>query len=135
NYATGSDGLPAACCEPSLAADAFGNLYLVYINSATNTIELARSTNFGQTFSIIKTWSGSIDQPTVVTGPGNIAGQQSVWVCFTNGTNIAASGAAVSGLGAVGTFTTLNNAPAPGGSAPSYADIAVGPSGQVIVGY
>ena len=137
NVATNADGLPSACCDPSVAADTFGNLYLVYINAAGNTIELARSTNFGQSFAIIKTWSGNIDQPTVVSGPGNVAGQQSVWVSFTDEGNhlIVASGAAVTGLGSNGAFTTLQSAPAPTGSASSYADIAVGPSGQVIVGY
>src|SRR5204863_4744741 len=91
--------------------------------------------NFGQSFTQIKTWSGTIDQPTVTTGPGSAPGTQSVWVSFTNGTAIAISGAQVTGLGAAGAFTATQNAPAPAGSSPSYADITVGAAGQVVIAY
>jgi hypothetical protein len=68
------------------------------------------------------------DQPTIAVGPSNVAGQGSVWITWNNGSNFAA-GATVTGLGAIGAFTSAMTVPITG----SFGDIAVGPSGQVLV--
>jgi len=65
---------PSACCDPTLAWDTFGNLFITYINASVNTIETILSTDGGATFTNLATFSGSVDQPTVVvantTQPG-----------------------------------------------------------------
>jgi hypothetical protein len=136
NLATGSDGLTAACCDPSLAWDAFGNLFMVYLNNTASQAILARSTNGGQSFTQIATLgSSSVDQPTVVVGPGAGGVGGSVWVLYNQpvGTTDALrlAGATVSGLGNTGSFTV---ATVPSGNG-SYGDVAVGPTGQVMIVY
>src|SRR5262249_54758255 len=56
--ATGPDGLTGACCDPSMAFDSFGNLFVCYINSAITGITVARSTDSGATFTQIATLAG-----------------------------------------------------------------------------
>ncbi len=68
------------------------------------------------------------DQPTIAVGPGFIAGQGSVWVTWENG-GIKVSGTNVTGLGAVGAFPAATSLTIGG----NFGDIAVGPSGQVLV--
>jgi hypothetical protein len=138
NMATGSDGLAAACCDPSLAWDAFGNLFLVYLISGASQAIVARSTNGGQSFTQIATLgSSNVDQPTVAVGPGAGGVGGSVWVLYNqpinNGTTdqLRLAGATVSGLGNTGSFTA---ATVPSGNG-SYGDVAVGPSGQVMIVY
>ena len=58
-------------------------------------------------------------------------GAGSVWVTWNDGA-IKARGAAVTGLGAVGAFTAMQSAP---GTSGQFGDIAIGPSGQVVVVY
>src|SRR4051812_39413433 len=41
----GEDDLPRACCDTSAAFDAFGNLYLCYINSDKRHVEVLTSTD------------------------------------------------------------------------------------------
>lgn len=128
----GAGGLPASCCDNVAVFDQFGNLFLVYINSATNAVVLALSTNGGQpgSFTLLQTIdTGNIDQPTVAVGAG------SVWVTWNRSGTIMARGAAVTGLGAVGTFTAAQAAPGSAGSAGQFGDIAIGPAGQVTVCY
>lgn len=146
------DSLGFACCDASLAFDQFGNLFLSYINSALTTIELGLSTNGGQTWTRLfapdgvrgaiarnaterqntRTLAG-VDQPTVVTGPGGGVAASSVWVTYHTPSGIEARGAPVTGLGLVGSLT----APflAPGSAGGNFGDIAVGPTGQVMVTY
>jgi len=125
--ANDSDGFPPACCDCSAAFDSFGNLFLVYLNSKDNQVELLTSTDAGRSFSLIAQYSGLVDQPTVVTGPG------SVWLDFDHANGVAVTGAAVSGLGEVGTFMPLQQIR--GSADGDFGDIAVGPSGQVMVTY
>ena len=135
--ATGTD-IAAACCDPSAAFDRFGNLYLTYINSALDSIVVVRSIDGGNTFATVHTFTvgyQQVDQQTVVTGPGNVAGQQTVWITFKDfsANAIVASGAIVTGLGAMGAFSAPQQAP--GSAAGNFGDIAIGPNGQVMVTY
>ena len=125
--ATGADGITAACCDPTLSADAFGNLFMGYINSATNAIIVTRSSNGGASFVPVATFSGDIDQPTVVTGAG------SVWVTYQSAGNVVARGAAVTALGAVGAFSAEQISPGSNGG--NFGDIVVGPGGKMAVTY
>ena len=97
--ADGLDSLVPACCDPSASFDEFGNLFVGYINNDTNEVLVIRSGNGGQSFSRLDHFNGDIDQPTVTSGEG------SVWVTFEQDQHIFASGARVSGLGRVGSFS------------------------------
>ena len=123
--ATGADGLAAACCDPSCAFDSFGNLFVCYINSSINAIVVGLSTNSGATFTPLATFnSASVDQPTLTVGANT------VWVTYNVGGTINARGAPVTALGTVGAFTAAQTA---GGG--NFGDIAIGPTGAVIVAY
>jgi len=128
----GGDGLPPACCDPSASFDGFGNLFLVYLDTTTSPrqIILLLSTDGGANFTNLATIAtgANTDQPTVATGAG------SVWVTYTDSArSISARGAAVTALGTVGAFNAAQVAP---GSAQSdFGDIAIGPTGQVLVTY
>lgn len=125
--ANDSDSLPAACCDPSVAFDSFGNLFLAYLNSTDTQVELLLSTDAGRSFTLLKQYSGNVDQPTVVTGPG------SVWLDFDKGPGVVATGAPVVALGAVGNFDPLQGMRGSNGG--QFGDIAVGGSGEVVVTY
>jgi hypothetical protein len=125
--ATDTDGLPPACCDCSAAFDSFGNLFVSYLNSKDNQIELLLSTDAGHSFSLLQQYSGSVDQPTVVTGPG------SVWLEFDRGPGVGVAGALVTGLGAVGSFAPLQEVRGSGFG--QFGDIAVNSAGQVMVTY
>src|SRR5437667_4402872 len=136
-----NDNLGAACCDPSLSFDEFGNLFLTYLFNVGNTVPVALSTDGGLSFNIIaniakpagsSTQTSSerrglfrfVDQPTIAAGKGE------VWVVFNGGGPIVASGAPVTALGEVGSFITpevvagTNNC--------TYGDVAIGPTGQVM---
>lgn len=67
----------------------------------------------------------SVDQPTIVTGPG------AVWVDWNNNGSMQAAGASVTGLGQVGRFRRRQDIAKTGGC--SFGDIAIGPAGEVEV--
>ncbi len=145
------DALGFACCDPSAAFDAFGNLFLTYLNQRANDVRVALSVDGGVTFAPLATvdraegaggsplarggpqWAQrnpGVDQPTITTGPG------SVWVTyklFAGGDLIRARGAPVAGLGQVGAFGPAE--PVPGSANGNYGDVAVGPEGEVMVAY
>ena len=123
--ANGKDALPTACCDPSAAFDSFGNLFLAYLDSADNQVELLLSTDAGKTFTLQTQYKGNVDQPTVATGPG------SVWLDFDRGNSVSVTGAPVVALGAVGVFQPLTQVP--GSANGQFGDIAVGAAGQVMV--
>jgi hypothetical protein len=147
NLATGSDGLPAACCDSSLTSDEFGNVFMVYLSNSTFAPEVAMSTDGGARFSLIHTARApaglsfappkgrttrttNTDQPTITAGEGE------VWITVTLSNGLAsAAGAPVTGLGAVGTWTALERAPNTNCSGCDYGDIAIGPAGQVMIAY
>src|SRR5438270_4322165 len=99
-FATGADGLPGACCDPSAAFDQLGNLFIASLvvdrfNQGHTVVAL--STNGGQSFTLLTQVGTDADQPTVATGPGV------VWITYKEfgqaGTPIVAHGTTVSGLG------------------------------------
>ncbi len=128
---SGSDGTPVACCDASAAFDQFGNLFMTYLSSSIHTIVLM-STDGGLTFTQLADF-GSADQPTIVTGPGDQPGTQSVWVTYNFNGSIVARGARVTALGQVGSFTSAQTAPNSSGG--NFGDIAIGPNGEVYVTY
>jgi hypothetical protein len=137
-----NDSLGDACCDPTLSFDQYGNLFMSYLYETENVVPVALSTDGGVTFSIVAniaappkgtpTKAGGdnrglfrfVDQPTITTGAG------SVWVVFNAGGPMVATGAAVSGLGQVGSFAQV--AVVPGTNNCTYGDVAIGPAGQVM---
>lgn len=137
-----NDNLGDACCDPSLSFDEYGNLFMTYLYQVENKVPIALSTDGGITFNVIanieappKTTGNKtsgdnrglfrfVDQPTIIAGHGE------VWVTFNAGGPIFATGAAVAGLGQVGSF--LPGEVAPGTNNCTYGDIAIGPLGQVM---
>jgi hypothetical protein len=135
-----NDNLGAACCDPSLSFDGFGNLFLTYLYNVGNIVPVALSTDGGLNFTLLgnianpstQTAASSerrglfrfLDQPTIVAGKGE------VWVVFNAGGPLVATGAKVSGLGRVGGFAPVQVIP--GTNNCTYGDIAIGPAGQVM---
>jgi hypothetical protein len=137
-----NDNLGDACCDPSLSFDEFGNLFVTYLYGAENVVPIALSTDGGLTFNVIANIAAPpgtpakkapgdnrglfryVDQPTVTAAKGE------VWVVFNAGGPIFATGAPVSGLGQIGAF--LPGQVVPGTNNCDYADVAIGPSGQVM---
>ena len=132
-------GLPASIGDVQTAWDTFGNLYLASLTKSHIYVDVALSTNGGASFTNLTATPFShrnADQPSIAVGPGNSPGTQSVWVSWTdtNGGSsaIEAAGAQATGLGAVGAFTTYA---VPNSVDGDFGDVAVGPSGQVMVTY
>jgi hypothetical protein len=118
---------PAACCDPSLAWDTFGNLYITYIDSGTTNIVTLLSTDGGQTFAtLVQFGPANVDQPTVTADSGE------VWIVWNQGGQMVARGAAVTGLGTanIGAFGALQTIP--GTANCSFGDIAIAPNGAVV---
>ena len=122
-------GLPAACCDPSAAFDAFGNLFLTYAHEKGTGVEVVLSTNGGRDWASVASFDGELDQPTVTTGAG------SVWVTFRRGSAVAAAGAAVAGPGAVDAAGFARVETLRGSGRGNFGDVAVGHAGQVAVAY
>ncbi len=122
---------PDSCCDPTLAWDQFGNLFITYIGASLNTIETIFSTNGGSTFTNLATFSGSVDQPTVVEATVT-GGNTNVWVVWNQGGAMVARGALVTavGPGGIGAFNALQTIPSTGNC--SFGDIGVAPSGAVV---
>ena len=136
-----NDNLGAACCDPSLSFDNYGNLFLTYLFNVGNVVPIALSTDGGVHFNIIaniakppkQSLSASgerrglfrfVDQPTITAGEGE------VWVVFNGGGPIVATGAPVTGFGQVGNFITPEVVP--GTNNCTYGDVAIGPKGEVM---
>ncbi len=121
----------AACCDPTLAWDTFGNLYFGYIDSTFANIVVLISTDSGQTFNNLATFPGSVDQPTLVAANTTAPGAPvAIWVVWNQSGSMVARGAAVTGLNTVGAFNALQNIP--GSNNCSFGDIAIAPSGVVV---
>jgi len=119
---------PTSCCDPTLAWDSFGNLYFGYINAAVNSIVVLISTDSGLTFTTLATFTGSVDQPTVVAA--DTTAGTAVWVVWNQSGSMRARGAAVTGLGAVGAFGPLQTIPNTTNC--SFGDITIAPNGAVV---
>jgi len=120
----GNDDLPSACCDSSAAFDAFGNLFLTYINSDKRHVEVLSSTDGGKSFDLLTSFRGDVDQPTLTTGPGSGGSPQSLWLTYDEGDGVVAVGAPVSGRGQVGDFGDVQDVPGSTGGA--FGDVAVG---------
>lgn len=148
NTIANGDALGFACCDAQLASDDFGNIFLTYLSSDIS-VKMAISTDGGATFQPLAfltdlpfglpvfPWkslanigqSVSGDQPSIAAGAG------SVWISWTSfDGSVQASGAPVTGLGQVGTFTPAQKVPGANRFG-DYGDTAVGPDGQVFVVY
>jgi len=131
---------PAACCDPTLSWDTFGNLFIAYIDSGLTTIEVLLSQDGGQTFTNITPASFGPscvqcpDQPTIVADSTTAVGAPvAVWIVWHRNAPtgpIVASGAAVTGLGVVGAFSAPQDVP--GTTNCSYGDVAISPTGVVV---
>src|SRR5205807_864054 len=129
-WTRGTIATGVACCDGQAAWDTFGNLFLVYINSGVNQINVILSADGGVTFSApVTAGTGTIDQPSIAVGNG------SVWVDWNQDGSMVARGAPVTGLGVFGPFNAQQAIPSASGS---FGGIAVGPGpngGKVIVTY
>ncbi|MFL6139224.1 MAG: sialidase family protein [Frankiaceae bacterium] len=134
-----NDNLGDACCDPSLSFDRYGNLFLGYLYNVELEVPIALSTDGGLHFNLIANIAKPpkqtpshgtdrlyrfTDQPTVVAGHGE------VWVVYNAGGPMAATGAAVTGLGQVGSFAQIEVIPNTNNC--TYGDVAIGPAGQVM---
>ncbi len=131
--ATGKDGLPAACCDPTMAYDAFGTLWYGYL-TADIRVCILKSSDGGQTFEVAALLgkANETDQPTVVTGSGGAEAPQALWVTYRARDGIVLAGAPVFGKGDLGAFRLQK---APGSGDGNFGDVAVGPDGEVAVVY
>ena len=141
------DALGFACCDAQLAADDFGNIFLVYLSSDID-VKMAISTDGGATFRPLNFLNLPVGIPTApgrslaalgkaVSGdqPSISAGANSVWISWTSSSGaIKASGAPVTGRGQVGAFIAAQGIAGANNSG-DYGDTAVGPDGQVFVVY
>jgi hypothetical protein len=135
--------------DASVQFDSFGNLFLSYVDTSQTGTVIAQSSDDGLSFKCIATLTSPVaitpgepiplvDRPRIATGPG------SIWVVYhaqvTAGNEqtaeIAVTGAAVTGLGfnkvAVNDFFS-NIRLVPNSTATNFPDIAVGPTGTVVV--
>jgi hypothetical protein len=136
-----NDNLGAACCDPTLSFDNYGNLFLSYLYNVGNIVPVALSTDEGRHFTVIaniakpasskaamsKAQRGLfrfVDQPTIV------AAEHEVWLVFNGGGPMVATGAPVSGLGLVGGFIPVEVVH--GTNNCTYGDVAIGPAGQIM---
>ncbi|MBI3468512.1 MAG: exo-alpha-sialidase [Planctomycetes bacterium] len=128
---TNGDGLGVrGCCDTQAAFDNFGNLFVTYLDfvGANTAVKVLLSTDGGTSFSLLATLTSDGDQPSIAAGAG------SVWVTYSDSAGtISAQGAAVTGLGAIGAFSAAQVAPSSSGG--NFGNIAIGPSGQVLITY
>jgi hypothetical protein len=144
--ASSDDPLGVACCDPNASFDAYGNFFLVYLDSRGKKVQVAYSTDGGATLGFLATldhtdhanpanngkkWAAGADQPSLATGPG---GTWFVYKMFSSGGQyLQVRGLPVTGFGAFGSLTPAQSVP--GSKAGSFGDIAVGDDGQVLTTY
>jgi hypothetical protein len=117
---------PLACCDPTLAWDTFGNLFITYLGNA-NTVETILSTDGGLTFTNLITFGpASVDQPTVAVGAGQI------WIVWNQSNQMVARGAPVTGLGTANIGAFIATLTIPNTTGCSFGDLAISPGGAVV---
>jgi uncharacterized repeat protein (TIGR01451 family) len=127
-----------ANAQPSVAFDAYSNLYLAYLPGSFEGIAVAVSTNGGSNFVTLTNLVpfDVTDQPRI-TAPAAGAAAGSVWVVYqdytTPNTPLQVQGLLSTGPGVIGTFGPAQIVP--GSTNGGFADIAVGPLGQVMVAF
>jgi BNR/Asp-box repeat. len=137
-----NDNLGDACCDPSLAFDEYGNLFLVYLYNVENTIPIALSTDGGLSFRLLTNVAQPpkstgtkargdnrglfryVDQPTIAAAKGE------VWIVVNAGGGMFATGAPVTGFGHVGSFFAGEAIPNTNNC--TYGDVTIGPAGQIM---
>ena len=127
-----------------------GAQYAIHLDAGAHTVVVAMSTDGGQTFSWLANFALSAgttgpgtsypdDQPNIATGPGGTVAAGSVWVQWqdvgvgSGPTGIQVAGAPVTGLGAVGAFSTPQSPSNSTGK--RFGSIAVGNNGQLLLAY
>jgi hypothetical protein len=134
--ANGNEKLPRGDKNPQAVFDAFGNLYVSYLETtAQRAIKVVTSSDGGVNFAPLYTLAApGIDQPSIAAGGDSAgAGGANVWITYRNGTGgISASGLRSTGLGTarIAVFSSPQTVP---GATGNFGDIAVGPSGEVVV--
>jgi hypothetical protein len=140
----GTDGLPLAFSDPSVAWDNFGNLFYSYVESdgagsATNRDPILMSTDGGATFTTVGFLTDPnaqlLDQESLAVGPGPNGQGEALWVAaadfLNNGSFPEIVGSLpILGPGEVGALTTQT---IPGSDGTNFNSVAVGPNGQVTV--
>lgn len=119
-------------CDPNLAWDSFGNLFITYIDYNGTNIVTIMSTDGGATFSDLASFGpANVDQPSVVAAnTTDPSAPVALWIVWNQSGSMVARGAAVTGLGTVGPFNALQTIP--GTSGCSFGDIAIAPDGTVV---
>ena len=120
--------------DGALVFDRFGNLHVTYMSrnltNASRAIMYALSTDGGSTFATqVLAPLGVTDKPWIAVGPdaANPA-NEAVYVTYQDG-SLLVRGAVVTGLGALGAFSTA----AVFSNVGNYAVPSVGPNGQFVV--
>src|SRR5262249_35649619 len=129
--ASNISNLPSSCCDNQAAADEFGNLFVAYLASGGTVV--AWSTNFGRTFAGSTTVIGGGSDPrSIAVGGSDTPGQLTVWVSAERGGQIVATGARVTGLGQISSWSPPQVAPGSGTGSDhgSFGGTAVGPHGE-----
>jgi uncharacterized repeat protein (TIGR01451 family) len=131
-------GLVPAHGEPTVAWDSYGNLFLAYLPASFEGVAIALSTNGGRSFSPLTNLAALdvTDQPRLATPPSGAAAG-SLWVVYKDYTSantpLQVQGLLSTGLGTNGAFGPVQIVP--GSSGGGFADISVGPLGEVMVAF
>jgi subtilisin-like proprotein convertase family protein len=123
--ANGAD-IPSACCDARVHYDSFGNLYMVYLGPSGNNLYTARSTNNGQTFTLVNTQTGNWDNPAIDVGANN-----QIIIQATNSGQVAVVSQSL-GLGSTGSFSQQRIAGVSGGG---FGDAVVLNDGSFLYTY
>jgi uncharacterized repeat protein (TIGR01451 family) len=130
--------------DPAVAWDAYGNLFLAYVNGVISNgtfsgVQVDYSTNGGMSFvtlTNLATGDTVLEPPRIAVGSGAALG--SLWVTYKDQSLVAspvvAQGMQVTGLGAFGAFTGEENVSGTLANC-GFPDIAVGPSNEVLVAF
>ena len=144
------DGFGRACCDPSIAWDGHGNLFLSWLGYATRSyptvVTIVRSTDAGDTWAPLARINppdparsrtplqvraeeesrgrGVVDQPTITTG------RHALWATWSvDDTYVEAAGARITSSGTVRAFGAIERMAR--SRRCRFGDIAVGPLGDV----